>query len=363
MDERIYIGINEICDTTLLLSKGFRELGFEVTNVVVDQSDTEFLPYGREGYRPHDRYIDWESDTFYTYELTKEFLKQTPRHDVFIFNAGRSFYHNLAYNNILKPFAYGDIPLLKMLGKKVGVISTGSDIRSYNQLIKDVEDAGLYTHKKYLEEFVKESNPIDEAVNRTRAEKIQKYSDCVFTRPNMAQHLQDYNLYNVPIDIGDLEFRDNNRNNPHIIHAPSNRATKGTKYVCDAIEKLREEGYDFKFELVEDLPNREFRKKLTHSDIVIDQLILPGHGLLAVEAMATGNAVVGSAVPGFNGHPEEVPIMTAAPDTIYERLRYLIENEDEKNNLISRGRKYVKNHHDYMDVARDILDGLNIDYS
>jgi len=364
MAKSIYVGINEICDLTLQLSKGFRELGFEVTNVVMDQSDRNHLPYGREGYRPHDRYLDPQSGDLtnnYTYVLMKELLRQAPKHDIFLFSAGRSFYSNLVWNRVTRPLAYADLPLLDLIGKKTGVIVTGSELRSYDLLFDELEEAGLNSHLHYLKEFVEEHGH-NESINKTRAKKIQKHADAVFGRQVSTQYLGDYSLFTVPVDPEEFDYSNNDRDVPLIVHAPTNTGLKGTKYVNTAIEKLREEGYEFDFEIVQDMPNQEFRKKLTESDIVVDQLLLPAHGLLAVEAMATGNAVLGSVVPEFNEKSEDIPVMTTTPDTLYENLRYLLENPEERYEMAERGRPYITEHHHYKTVATDILDSLDVDY-
>jgi glycosyltransferase involved in cell wall biosynthesis len=363
MSERIYVGVKEICDITLQLSKGFRELGFDVTNVVVDQSDTDILPYGSEGYRPHDRYIDHEFSRARHISMTKELVTQARKHDVFIFNWASSFFGHLVHSPRMRRLAYADLPILKRLGKKVGVIGVGSDLRSYDLLSKELDAAGLVSHRDYLTQFNNKYNPINDENNAVKAKKIQRYADAVFARPDYAQFLNDYNLFTIPIDPEELEYRNNHREAPKIIHAPTSTGIKGTKYVLEAVEDLRSEGYDFEFELVQDLPNTEFRKKLTESDIVIDQLLLPGHGLLAVEAMATGNAVLTSAVPEFNRHPEELPALTTTPDNIRDNLRYLLENKSEMDSLIKRSRPYIEEYHHYKKVSMNILDELNVSYS
>jgi glycosyltransferase involved in cell wall biosynthesis len=362
MSERIYVGVKEICDITLQLSKGFRELGFDVTNVVVDQSDTDILPYGSEGYRPHDRYIDHEFFRARHISMTKELLTQARKHDVFIFNWASSFFGHLVHSPRIRRLAYADLPILKRLGKKVGVIGVGSDLRSYDLLSKELDAAGLVSHRDYLTQFTDEYDPINEENNNLKAKKIQRYADAVFARPDYAQFLNDYDLFTIPIDPEELEYRNNHRETPKIIHAPTSTGLKGTKYVLEAIEDLQSEGFDFEFEIVQDLPNNVFREKLTQSDIVIDQLLLPGHGLLAVESMATGNAVLTSAVPEFNRHPEDLPALTTTPDNIRDNLRYLLENKDEIDRMIKHGRPYVEEHHHYKEVAMNILDGIDVSY-
>lgn len=367
-DKRIYVGIREVCDTTLQLSRGFRELGFDVTNVVMDRSHNENRPYGREGYRFHDGYIrnhNTSNNFIFFCDLTKEFLKRAPTNDVFVFTAGSSFYGNLVFKKQLRRLAYIDLPILQKLGHQVGIISNGSDLRSYKRLREEMAEAGLASHVKYFDEIydeIIESKHIDESITKIRGSKTEQYSDVVFARPTSAQFLDEYELFWVPIDVDDIDCSVGRSTEPLIIHAPTDRATKGTKYVEEAIKRLENEGYSFRFELVTGLPNDEFRRKLTESDIVVDQLILPGYGLLALESMASGNAVLGSAVPDFNGYPKDCPLVTTTPDTVYENLRYLLENPDKRQALAERGRCYIKEHHDYLEVSKGILDGIGVEY-
>jgi len=69
--QKIYVGIHEISSITVLLSKGLRELGFDVTNVVEDRSSNDINPHGREGYRPHDDYFDGSNNIKYIKTLLK----------------------------------------------------------------------------------------------------------------------------------------------------------------------------------------------------------------------------------------------------------------------------------------------------
>jgi hypothetical protein len=148
---------------------------------------------------------------------------------------------------------------------------------------------------------------------------------------------------------------------PLVIHAPSNNLIKGTKYVLEAVKRLRGEGYKFLFELCQNMENIEVRKKLTRSQIVIDQLIFPGYGIFAIEAMASGNAVIGSAVPGYNGFADDMPVLTTTPDTIYEHLKSLLENPRLRTDLAIRGRKWVEKYHDHRVVTKDFIKAIGID--
>jgi hypothetical protein len=69
------------------------------------------------------------------------------------------------------------------------------------------------------------------------------------------------------------------------------------------------------------MDNEEVRKKLADAEIVVDQLLGRGHGLFAVEAMASGNVVLGGAIASYGRYPKSLPIITTTPDTIYENLK------------------------------------------
>jgi glycosyltransferase involved in cell wall biosynthesis len=131
---------------------------------------------------------------------------------------------------------------------------------------------------------------------------------------------------------------------------------KGTTYIENALNRLQKENYKFKFVLCENMNNNEVRRLLSESTIVIDQLILPGYGLFAVEAMASGNVVLGSTVPGVNEIPKEIPIIPTTPDDIYENLKRVLTARETWKNLILKGREYVERHHDYRKTSKNILE-------
>jgi glycosyltransferase involved in cell wall biosynthesis len=200
-------------------------------------------------------------------------------------------------------------------------------------------------------------DPGTEEIRSEKAIRIEKYADHVFTRSDCAQFLKrDYHLLWLPIDLRTLRFSEKDYSGSVVVvHAPSEPRVKGTKYVLEAVKRLKQEGYKFHFDLCSDMKNSEIREMLGSTQIAIDQLILPGYGLFAVEAMGSGCAVLGSAVPGYNGFPMELPIMTTTPDTIYKNLRLLLEDKELRAKMSHDGRAYVQKYHDHKKVSKDFL--------
>ena len=78
-----------------------------------------------------------------------------------------------------------------------------------------------------------------------------------------------------------------------LTHSPNFRGFKGTEFVIEAVEALKEEGLKVELILLEKIQNEEVKKVLRESsDIHVEQLVCTGFGLNAIEAMATGLPVV-----------------------------------------------------------------------
>lgn len=348
---RFFVGLIEICDTTLRLSEGLRELGYPVTNVVIASSNPLVPHVG------HDRYIEPSSVT-YLFDLTKEFMKSFYSHDIFVFNYCTSFCGLLLRSTSFQKMNFLDVSFLKTLGKKIIFFSNGDDLRSYEMLLKDLRRNSLFSHAEYIEKELDSIAPFPnyEAIRRKRAQLVEKYADHIFAKPDRAHFLtRDYHIIWPAFNLNSTEYRVHQSDEPLIVHAPSDRSIKGTKYVLNAVKRL-EKDYKFRFMLCENMSNEELKKKLADSEIVIDQILLPGHGVFGIEAMASGNAVLGSAVPGYNGFSEELPIVTTTPDTLYENLKIVLEDPDMRVDLAKKGRRYVEHYHDYKRVAADFLE-------
>jgi glycosyltransferase involved in cell wall biosynthesis len=141
---------------------------------------------------------------------------------------------------------------------------------------------------------------------------------------------------------------------PLVVHAPSNRAKKGTSYVIEACAKLPVE-----LEIVEGLDHEEARSRYARADLVIDQLNAGWHGVFALEAMALGKPVVAhldheAVERSARGYGHRVPIVPATKETLVEALRPLVESASLRRELGAASRVYVEQVHD-IDLIADRL--------
>ena len=100
---------------------------------------------------------------------------------------------------------------------------------------------------------------------------------------------------------------------------------KGTRFVLDAVEKLKAEGVKFRFQLVEGIPRTQARQLFEQADLLIDQLWLGWYGGLSVELMALGRPVICNIRDdGLKflppGMASELPIIRSEPATLVSVL-------------------------------------------
>lgn len=146
--------------------------------------------------------------------------------------------------------------------------------------------------------------------------------------------------------------RENKTTTIRIAHAPTARSVKGTQYVIDAVEMLKE-FYDIKFDLIEGLQWKACLSRKGMADIFIDQLVL-GYGNNAIEAWAMGIPVVCGVTTARGRMLEtfgELPFYEATPETLVERLADLIESKELREEYGERGLKHVQTWHDEKVVA------------
>src|SRR5215831_9342241 len=146
------------------------------------------------------------------------------------------------------------------------------------------------------------------------------------------------------------------RPRPLVVHAPSNREKKGTRYVIEACAQLPVD-----LDIVEGLPHDVARERYRQADIVVDQLNAGWHGVFALEAMALGKPVVAHLKPDVversaAGYGIRIPIVPATAETLVDALRPLVEQPALRREVGAASRAYVEQVHDIDRIADRLLD-------
>jgi len=246
-----------------------------------------------------------------------------------------------------------DLFVLKSLGKKIYFTYQGSDARlstHYTKLHSNAVLADL--NPDYL-------SPISDRYKRRRIARTERYAEAIYCLnpdllSNFSQKAKFQPYYNI--DIRQITAHDILLGDTiHIVHAPSKRDIKGTKYIIEAIEKIKELDSRIKFTLVENMRNRDAQKIYDTADILIDQLIVGWYGGVAVELMARGVPVLcfldfpsGTSDPVLHKIKSTVPIVNTSIKTLQKDLSNLLDNNEmELTNIGKRSQSFVKSTHQF----------------
>lgn len=330
---RIFVGPVEVAGIAITLTKAFRKLGVEADSILFLKSGFNY---------PVDKCLNLQNKNklLWPFIVLDNFIKSIFCYDSFLFIYGVSL---LPWNL--------DLLILKILRKKIGVIFCGSDIRCCKTILKEG-----YKYSLCDEEGYRKQQHLSTRKRKRKAYLFQKYADIILSLPENSQLLKkNYEYFWLPLDLEEWSLNLIQNKIPIIVHAPTNRMIKGTKYVLDAVEKLKKEGYKFKFVLLENVSRQKIKNIFKNCDIVIDQLISGWYGQTTVEAMALGKPVLCYIREDLKKYSPELPILSTDPDNIYDNLKFLIQNVDLCLELGKKGRKYVEDHHNSIKVAKDLL--------
>lgn len=137
-----------------------------------------------------------------------------------------------------------------------------------------------------------------------------------------------------------------------IAHAPNHSHFKGSQYLVEAVDRLRNLGHLIEYVTIQGVPNTEVLRLFSEVDIVADQFIGGAYGYTALEAMALGKPVMTYVrSPDLVEAVEECPLINVNPDTIDVTLAWCLAHRAELDRIGAQGRAYVMRWHTVEAVA------------
>lgn len=292
-------------------------------------------------------------------EILDKYYNQFPKSIKKMFRNFFVFDYVLKSTDILvvdfRGFGASDIKDEAIWYKRFGIITIvfpyGSDYWMYSKIIDLCYKHGLMIN--YPECGVNEKEI------ESRVEYWSKNADCLING-GMIDGASRWdclpcNLLCIDTQLWKPKNKTVSKNKIVIAHAPNHRYVKGTEFIIQAIDKLKNDGYNIEFLLLENLKNDLVMEMLRNKvDIFIEKLNYCIYGLSAIEAMALEIPVVSTInhpliSPLFRrfSYLNECPIVDANHENIYDVIKFLIDNEALRLELGKASRKFVEKYHSY----------------
>jgi glycosyltransferase involved in cell wall biosynthesis len=264
-------------------------------------------------------------------------------------------FHLYFGESLLGP-SLADVPWLRRLGKKVFFHFCGCDIRDSKKTVARHEISACH-----------ECWPMLCSPNHKEAQRVaREQADGVFvSTPDLLEFVESAQLLPQPIDLEQFSCARSKllvatapraSDRVRIVHAPTNRLIKGTRYIEKAVEKLAADGLDIELVLVEGRPYEEALQIYSEADIGVDQVLIGAYGQFSIEMMALRKPVVCFIRDDLRKYtPPSLPIISATPKDLIEVLREVMRDREHWKALGEAGRTYVEQVHDVRRVAAKAL--------
>jgi O-antigen/teichoic acid export membrane protein len=269
------------------------------------------------------------------------------RYDTFVFLFDTSFLRQR------------ELPLLKLLRKRVVYVFCGSDDRP------TYLDGGL---------MAAETMTIDACIRSVRRKKrmlrrVERHADVILSGPLRGllheRPFVSFHAVGIPRQRIAPEPRTNGDGRVTVVHAPTHPVAKGTEVIRRAVDELHADGYEFDFEELQGVPNGELRERLRTCDFVVDQVWADtAMGGLPADAALYGKP---SVVAGYGWEEVErllppdalAPSERCSPDGLKDAIVRLLVDEEHRLELGARARAFVDERWDATAVAQRLLDLLD----
>lgn len=334
------------------LAQGERMLGLDAKALSIGESSYGF---------PSDLVIPASRQLFsQLYYRAKLFFQVRNHYDVFHFNFGSSLLHYIKLGLNL-----ADLPFYQQQAVKV-VTYQGCDARQKYPTIQRVQQQKSAQAACFYDDCYQGicNSGHRDKMRQKAIEKMMQHChhafalnpDLLYFLPAEKASFLPYTVPNfdqIPAKSGPFFQQDQIK----IVHAPTQRVTKGTDYILTAIEKLQMQfPHKINFQLVEKMPYDQALAIYRSADLVIDQVLIGWYGGLAVEVMKMGipvAAYINEADLHFvpAAFKQALPIIPLHVENLTEQLAELIKHREQLPLIGAQSQQFVNHWHHPRYVA------------
>ncbi|MBS1518595.1 MAG: hypothetical protein JSS91_10965 [Bacteroidetes bacterium] len=162
-----------------------------------------------------------------------------------------------------------------------------------------------------------------------------------------------------PFDLKAFRISKKNNKKLKIIHSPTNRKFKGTDKIINVMNEI-EKKREIEFILLENTERSKVLEIKKECDLAIDQvggeLGGSGYGKNSIENLSFGIPTFTEFTGDYLLFLERNPFIHSTIETLEENMIKLIDNEDLRNDVSAKGRKWAEDHHSFEAVNKKLTE-------
>jgi hypothetical protein len=321
---------SEIAGQTSILARALRDLGVEAWSLATNPT---FAQYAVDEMRPYDAMPPLRRYAGYAGLAAKHLA----RWDVFHFHFGRTL---IAPHNL-------DLPLYRLLGKKLVYHFHGCDIRNRAHM------RATHAHSTCTE--CEPPFCIPARQRRVLAEADRHAHAQIVSTPDLLESAPHALQLHVAVWLADYAPAPHRETPRLVLHAPTNRLIKGTPHVERAFEALRPRFPGVEFRILEKKSWPDLKAAMAECDVFVDQLHMGWYGMVTAEAMAMARPTLCYIREDFEPRMKDCPVVRTSVETLTADLDALLRDAPRRRELGDRGRAYVEREHEAHVVAGHLV--------
>jgi len=252
---------------------------------------------------------------------------------------------------------FWELKFLKRMGKKIVFHFRGDDIRRKEANLRLNPELNCCQECDYPDSYC--HNPQRDSL----ASLAKRYGDLfLVTTPDLNDFFPEavhfpFLLPELPGQTSSPTTRDRSLGNPiKILHLTNHEGIDGTKYLVEAIRRLKEEGFVIELLIPQKVHFQKILGMYSEVDLSVGKLRMGYYANAQIESMSLGIPTMCYIREEFLKKIPDCPIINVRPENLYEKLIYYLDHKDELLTMGGKGPDFVRKYHSGSILGKRLIE-------
>lgn len=247
-----------------------------------------------------------------------------------------------------------ELPYLRRLNKLIVFHFRGCDLRSRSM------NTQAHPALNVCQECDYPIGSCDTDYQRNKLKRVREYGDLFFaTTPDLAVLFKG--AIHVPfllpeeIDFDTIVPESRTKDIFRVVTSSNHPGLDGVPYIRRAIDRLKSQGYRIELREVLQEPFEKTLSAYKSADLYVSKLRMGFYNNSNIETMMMSIANISYINDDYQSIVPDCPIIVSTPDTVYERIKFCVDNKGFVEKRANDGPDFVRRYHDQSIVIPMML--------